>query len=97
MMLLVNTIASKKIILNGRFHPKLTNKDKQAAWKEVTGIINANYPYTLRTLGEVEMKWSSILSISKKKIGAIRKEYNQSGKIHFSMNVLHEPYNNCKP
>ncbi|XP_063887769.1 myb/SANT-like DNA-binding domain-containing protein 4 isoform X1 [Scylla paramamosain] len=77
-LLLVNVIMEKKLIINGRFKPSLSHKDKREAWQSITDAINGTNPLTKRTV-EVETKWFSVLSKSRKKISAIKAEYNQSG------------------
>lgn len=78
-LLLVNIISDKRLILNGKFRPSLTHRDKREAWLAITSIVNGMNPLTQRTVEEVETKWFSLLSKSRKKIAAIRNEYNQSG------------------
>ncbi|XP_076049504.1 uncharacterized protein LOC143030228 [Oratosquilla oratoria] len=78
-LLLVNVIMEKKIIINGRFKPSLSHKEKREAWQSITDAINGTNPLTKRTMEDVETKWFSVLSKSRKKISAIKAEYNQSG------------------
>lgn len=83
MLLLVNSISDRRLVVNGRFKPTLTHKDKKEAWMEITKNINGMNPLTTpRTVEEVETKWFSVLSKSRKKIAAIRNEYNQTGKVN---------------
>ena len=76
---LVSRIQERKYVINGRFEPTLTNKDKKKAWEEIAISLNAAHPLRHRTVDEVETKWFSVLSKSRKKVSAIRREYCQSG------------------
>ncbi|XP_063872027.1 myb/SANT-like DNA-binding domain-containing protein 4 [Scylla paramamosain] len=78
-LLLVNVIMEKQLIINGRFKPSLSHKDKREAWQSITDAINGTNPLTKRTVEEVETKWFSVPSKSRKIISAIKAEYNQSG------------------
>lgn len=97
-LLLVNIIADKHLIINGRFKPHLTNKDKKDAWHAVANTINGQNPLVSRTVEEVETKWFSVLSKSRKKIASIKAEYNQTGEMHFhkcpSWNIQYMNYSN---
>ena len=75
---LVYRIQERELVINGRFEPTLTNKDKKA-WEEIAISLNAAHPLHHRTVDEVETKWFSVLSKSRKKVSAIRREYCQSG------------------
>lgn len=76
---LVDLVTEKRLVLKGRFSPKLSLRDKKQAWADITSRLNACNPLVCRTEDEVTNKWFHVLSQSRKKIAAIRREYNQSG------------------
>ena len=76
---LVSRIQERELVISGRCKPSLTNKDKKKAWEEIAISLNAAHPLHHRTVDEVETKWFSVLSKSRKKVSAIRREYCQSG------------------
>lgn len=83
---LVNMVAEKRLIVNDRFRPSLTNADKKRACVEITNAVTASNVLVRRT-EEVTNKWFSVLSYSRKKIAAIIEEWNQLGEVLF-INVL---------
>jgi len=80
---LVNVMAEKHLTVNGRFRPSLTHGDKKRAWADITNAVNASNVLVRRTEEEVINKWFTVLSHSRKKIAAVRKEFNQSGEFLF--------------
>lgn len=80
---LVNVLNDKRLVINGKFKPTLTHKDKKEAWLEITNIINGTNPLIQRTIEEVETKWFSVLSKSRRKVAAQKNEYTQTGENSF--------------
>ena len=73
----VTTLPSRNNICKHRNTHKLDIMAEEAqqgknAWDEITSSLN---PLHHQTVDEVETKWFSVLSKSRKKISAIRKEY----------------------
>ena len=55
-------------MINGRFEPTVTNKDKKKAWEEIAISLNAAHPLHHRTVDEVETKWFSVLKIKEENL-----------------------------
>ena len=61
-----------KELLHSREASKSVIAQKQAIWKQITDILNANYPQVARTVEDVRRKWKKLQSEAKREAAAYR-------------------------
>lgn len=61
-----------KELLHSREASKSVIAQKQAIWKQITDILNTNYPQVARTVEDVRRKWKKLQSEAKREVAAYR-------------------------
>ena len=84
LILMIREVTKRKEVIIGPLSTVVTKQAKNAAWEAVADAVNSIAP-THRQPAEIRKKFQDFRSQVKKKLAAIRREMNQTGKCAISL------------